>query len=238
MGGTITTDRYVRLGYLNIGETFTIAKNVLVYGDSNDAVHSNLNNSTLINNGNIYAKVGADTGVEFDGSFGNILNNAGALIKAPYGIYFGGTSDTLTNHGTIIGFDDAAVWFGSGSDQQTATNTGLIAGSVYGIHITSFHSGGTIHNSGVIESTGPGSYAIYVNSDFSLTTPIDNKAHGLTIRRAPSGCSPRSAMPPSSEDSVKIPNSRPKMSPLLFSMMWLVSPLRVIPANSRPLMLP
>jgi len=100
MGGHLTQDRATELDFAVNDETWIIDKNVLIIttGITTDGVHSAFAHSRLINNGIIYTS--GDTGVEFDGAHDLIVNNVGALIKGPYGVYTSNDHLTVNNFGT------------------------------------------------------------------------------------------------------------------------------------------
>lgn len=180
MGGTVTQDQATQLPFTVGSETWIIAANVLVYNGSGVAVASLVDQSTLINNGNIYSFPGGlAVGVVFAGTNGSITNNAGAVIKGGEdGLRFSaGLGNKLDNQGTVIGATSAGVLLFS---PGVITNSGEIFGANAGIADITPVSGTVINNFGLINSNQHG---IQVLSNPTLTTVINNSGGG-TIQGA------------------------------------------------------
>jgi hypothetical protein len=107
-----------------------IAANVLIASRQSHGVSTLLNNSKLINNGNIVAGDFEAThyGVSFLGTgTGAITNNQGASVTAHSGIIVDNGAYSIVNHGTISGLAGAGVLLASdGGD--VLTNDGGIFG--------------------------------------------------------------------------------------------------------------
>jgi Ca2+-binding RTX toxin-like protein len=116
-------------------------------------------NARLINNGTVISD--STDGVQMSGFNSAVFNAAAGLIAGAHGINMTNGQATLTNHGSIIGYDGAGVVM-PGSDGNLR-NTGEITGDTYGVYIVSVGGvGRTINNSGHISGDD---LAVYIDSD-------------------------------------------------------------------------
>ena len=153
-------------------ETLTIAPGVVLGSTGNFfGVYSGLNNSTIVNFGQILST--NFEGIFFTGDNGTILNELGSAITSlDYGIYIAaGNQDKIDNLGSIVGVN-SGVWLG-GSAYARLSNHGSISGEFEGVLVSSTHPANSISNFGAIRSDQIG---VEVNS---FSTSITNGATGI-----------------------------------------------------------
>ena len=151
--------------------TCTIAGGVLVASHDHYGVFSNKNSSTLINNGTIFS--GNFGGVGVSGANCTIVNNAGRNIAGYLsGIDLNGDGATVTNHGRVSGYGGSGILFNTSSNQVVLNNDGEIYGYAHGVEAFSDFDGGTINNTGTIQSDNVG---IRISTSPGLVTFIDNR---------------------------------------------------------------
>jgi hypothetical protein len=172
--GIFKTDGTIGIAYGGADDSWTINLGVFVGSQSNVGIKSTFNDSTLINNGNIFS--GSTFGVDFLGNNSVITNNAGHSIAGrSIGIDVGGDGATITNHGSVAGNSGPGIFFGGFSNHVVLNNDGEIYGVDKGVAASSLLEGGTINNSGLISSDR---FGVEVFTNAGLITFIDNAASG------------------------------------------------------------
>jgi hypothetical protein len=132
----------------------------------------------VTNSGVISSDTGS--GIYNAGSINSLINTKDGVISGPYGQFIdvGGTIDSLLNEGTIrsIGGDpasgDAALFAGRVNNM---INTGVLAGQVGGLFVSTNGSIGTLTNTGLIYATALASLNFSLGSlEAGLITTFNN----------------------------------------------------------------
>ncbi len=159
-------------------EKWTINAGVMVSSSISDAFSApqfNVNNVGLVNHGTLLSTHEGGHGVYIRGENSAITNSAtGKITGVLAGIAANGLGATIDNKGIVPSDSQFGVLFSVFSADIALTNSGTIFGKSAGVEVLTFGDGGSITNSGLIDSDGRG---IYVGAGAGPTI-INNEAGG------------------------------------------------------------
>ncbi|OAM89169.1 autotransporter outer membrane beta-barrel domain-containing protein [Termitidicoccus mucosus] len=127
------------------------------------------NGSVFTNSGTILGAGGVSRGIRVNsGASIELANEAGGLITGgQHGVYFN-SGGTVTNAGLVTG--TASNGEGLTTNGMTkVVNTGIFAGSKYGINFGSTSTNNILDNSGTVSGTGPAGVGVYAQNLLSGT---------------------------------------------------------------------
>jgi hypothetical protein len=165
----------VGLSYTGPGITWTIGPEGFVGSHDSIGVYSSYSGSKLINKGQIFSD--HTTGAELLGNDNSIVNRGTGSIFAYDGIYMVGTNPTVTNHGSIKGFELYGIDLYNTSNGAVYTD-GEIYGHENGVILYSDLGGviaPTVDNAGLIRSEMNG---ILVDTNSADPATIINEQGG------------------------------------------------------------